>query len=57
MSAADAREAAAALLGLVADDGGQSGGSDEDALLAAERPLADDAATAVWRRSYVERSR
>jgi len=57
MSAADAREAAAALLGLVADDGGQSGASDEDALLAAERPLDDDDETAVWRRSYVERSR
>ena len=57
MSAADAREAAAALLGLVADDGGHSGGSEEDALLAAERPLDDDDETAVWRRSYVERSR
>ena len=47
MTAADAREAAAAR-GLVADDGGHSGGSEEDALLAAERPL-DDADDATMR--------
>ena len=46
MTAADAREAAAALLGLVADDGGHW--ADRMRMpLAAERPLDDDDETAV----------